>query len=484
MKDETGSQVLDLGPVTRDHNMKAPGEMTESSIQVVIADDDAHIRTLLNYTLERAGFRTATATNGREALELANDEVDVALLDVRMPVLDGLQCLAEISKIYPDIQVIMITAHTDLRDAVGAIKNGAFDYVAKPFNPEELVSTVRQAARYGRLRRENRRLKQAIASPAPPVAYIGSSECSRRLLENARRLARTESNLLLTGETGVGKSLLARLIHSASGRAGGPFVTVNCTTLPRELVESELFGHERGSFTGAAERRLGRVEMAEGGTLFLDEIGEMPLDLQSKLLTFLQDRIFQRVGGNRDIRVDVRVIAATNQDLPAKVRERGFREDLFFRLNVLALAVPPLREHLTDIPALAEYHLERIARRNLQPIKRLTPAAIDALMQHHWPGNMRELENVLEQASAFSDGDVIDVEQLPARGSATCIDATSVRPLAGITLDELERMAIEQTLDVCRGNKARTARMLGISEKTVYNKIKRLGITDQDAGTA
>ncbi|MCE5228938.1 sigma-54 dependent transcriptional regulator [bacterium] len=456
--------------------MKASSQTTEPPIQVLVADDDTHIRTLLNYTLERAGFKTMTAANGREVLDQMNEDIDAVLLDVRMPVMDGLQCLAEIMRLYPDTQAIMITAHTDLRDAVGAIKNGAFDYVAKPFNPEELIGTVNQAARYGRLRRENRRLRQAIVSPAPPVAYIGASETSRKLLENAHRLARIEGNLLLTGESGVGKSLLARLIHLASGRAAGPFITVNCTTLPRELVESELFGHEKGSFTGAAERRLGRVEMAEGGTLFLDEVGEMPLDLQPKLLTFLQDRIFQRVGGNRDIKVDVRVIAATNQDLPGKVRERRFREDLFFRLNVLTLGVPPLREHPSDIPALAEYHLDRIARRNNQPPKKLTQGALDTLMRYHWPGNMRELENILEQASAFCDDSRIDVEHIPIRPSSVALDATSARPLAGLTLDEIERLAIEQTLDACGGNKARAARQLGISEKTIYNKISRLGL--------
>ncbi|MEN6626965.1 MAG: sigma-54 dependent transcriptional regulator [Candidatus Sumerlaeia bacterium] len=450
--------------------------MTEPAIHVLVADDDNHIRTLLNYTLEKAGCRTYPASNGREALDLMSDEIDVALLDVRMPQVDGLQCLSEITRLHPDVQVIMITAHTDIRDAVGAIKNGAFDYFAKPFNPEELIGTVRQAARYGRLRSENRRLRQAISSPPPPVAYIGASEASRRLLESARRLGRLEGNLLLTGESGVGKSMLARLIHNASGRAQGPFVTVNCTTLPRELVESELFGHERGSFTGASERRIGRVEMAEGGTLFLDEVGEMPLELQPKLLTFLQERMFQRVGGNRDIRVDVRVIAATNQDLTSKVRERRFREDLFFRLNVLTLAVPPLREHPSDIPALAEYQLERIARRNNHQPLRLSPEALDALMKHPWPGNMRELENVLEQASAFCDGEEIGAAELPLRPVTPSVNHGSSRPLAGLSLQELERMAIEQTLEACGGNKARAARQLGISEKSIYNKMERLGM--------
>lgn len=456
--------------------MISSGDTTETPIQVLVADDDAHIRTLLNYTLERTGFRTMGASNGREALDRVTEDVDVALLDVRMPVLDGLQCLSEMTRVHPDIQAIMITAHTDIRDAIGAIKNGAFDYVAKPFNSEELVSTVRQAARYGRLRRENRRLRQAIVSPEPPLAYIGASEASRRLLEYAHRLARFDGNLLLTGESGVGKSLFARLIHHASRRAAGQLITVNCTALPRELVESELFGHERGSSTGALERRLGRVEMAEGGTLFLDEVGEIPLDLQPKLLTFLQDRIFQRVGGNREIRLDMRVIAATSQDLQAKVRARRFREDLFIRLNVLKLAIPPLREHPSDIPALAEYHLDRIARRNNQSPKRLTQEALDALLQYHWPGNMRELENVLEQAAAFCDDGQIGAEQLPLRQSVGGINTTSARPLAGLTIEELGRLAIDQTLETCGGNKARTARMLGISEKTIYNKLVKFGL--------
>ncbi|MCE5231208.1 sigma-54 dependent transcriptional regulator [bacterium] len=458
--------------------MKTSGDMTETPIQVLVADDDAHIRTLLNYTLERQGFRTLTARNGREALDQATEDLDVALLDVSMPVLDGLQCLAEMTRIHPDIQTIMITAHSDIRAAARASKNGAFDYVAKPFNPEELVSTVRQAARFGRLRRENRRLhlenrrlRQAIVSPEPPLVYIGTSDVSRRVLENALRLAPLDGNLLLTGECGVGKSLLARLIHQASTRAAGQFITVNCTTLPRELVESELFGHERGSFTADSERRLGRVEMAEGGTLFLDEVGDIPLDLQPRLLTFLQNGRFQRVGGDHDVHVDVRLIASTNRDLQAMVRERMFREDLFLQLNVRSLAIPPLREHPSDIPALVEHYLDRAGRRNNQPTKCLTQEALDKLQHYHWPGNMRELENVLEQASAFCDEAQIGAERIPLRHAAEEIRTTSARPLAGLTLEELERIAIDQTLETCRGNKARSARMLGISEKTIYNKL-------------
>lgn len=463
--------------------MKAPCNMTEAPIRVLVADDDDHIRMLLKYMFEREGFRILTAKNGREALDQVSEDLDVALLDVHMPVLNGLQCMVEIARTNPDIQTIIISAHTDLRDAVSASKNGAFDYVTKPFNPGEVVSAVRQAARYSRLRRENRRLQrenrrlsQASISPELPLAYIGTSQTSRRLLENARRLACAEGNLLITGETGVGKSLMARLIQAASSRAGGPFITFNCTMLPRELVESELFGHEYGSFGETPEQRLGRVEMAQGGTLFLDEVGEIPFELQPKLLRFLQDHTFARVGGKYDVRADVRVIATTSQDLQAKVRERRFREDLFLQLTTLSLAIPPLREHLTDIPALAEHHLRRIAQRNNQPLKQLTQEALKTLLQYHWPGNMRELENILEQASAFCEDAQIDVEQIPLRQTAGGINTTSIRPLAGLTLEELERLTIHQTLETCGGNRARTARMLGISEKTIYNKMAKFGL--------
>ncbi len=448
--------------------------------RVLIADDDPHIRTLLQYTMERAGFPVATAGDGLELLGLLDDDVEVVLLDVRMPRMDGLECLRQLRERRADCQVIMITAHTDVRDAVEAIKRGAFDYITKPFNPEELLTAVRQAARTVGLTRENRHLRQAVSGATTPVAFIGGSPASRRLLEHARKLARLDGNLLLTGDSGVGKSLLARLIHAASPRADGPFVTVNCTTLPRELVESELFGHERGAFTGAGERRLGRLELADGGTLFLDEVGEMPLDLQPKLLTFLQERVFQRVGGNQDIKVNVRVLAATNQDLPLKVRERRFREDLFFRLNVLPLHVPPLRERREDIPPLAEYHLERIARRQGRPALRLSPAALAYLLDQDWPGNVRELENALEQAAAYCEGSIIEPAHLPARGPRLQLRPDDPPPaisLAGLTLDEVERMAIEHTLSHCGGNKARTARLLGISEKSIYNKIKRLKVT-------
>ncbi len=454
--------------------------LTPSSppLRVLVADDDPAIRTLLQYTLEKAGFTTVPAGDGREALELAGEETDVALLDVRMPRMDGLQCLQELRLRQPDLQVIMITAHSDVRDAVEAIRRGAFDYITKPFDPEELITTVRQAARTGALARENRNLRQAIGASAPALPFIGVSPAVREVLERARRLAGLDSNLLITGESGTGKGLLARLIHRASPRAAGPFVTVNCTTLPRELIESELFGHERGAFTGAAERRPGRIEMAAGGTLFLDEIGDLPLDAQPKLLAFLQERTFQRVGGNRELRVDVRVVAATNQDLQQKVRERQFREDLYFRLNVLALHVAPLRERREDIAPLTDFLLGQIARRRNDPPLAIAAPARAALLAHPWTGNVRELENVLERATVFCAAAALGVSDLGLDSSmpapAAGAHSGQERPtLAGLTLAEIERLAIEQTLAACGGNKARASRELGISEKTIYNKIQR-----------
>jgi len=446
-------------------------------IQVLVADDDEFVRTLLQRKLEEADFDVILAADGRECLNRVSAEVSVALVDLNMPELGGMDCLQAIRRKCADTQVIIITASEEISDAVEAMRRGAFDYVTKPFNSGALTALVEKAAYSAGLTRENRQLRQAIGISRPHRPFVGSSPAICSLIRKAERVAALDATVLLTGESGVGKGLLARIIHYQGPRADRPMVMVNCAAFPRDLVEAELFGHERGAFTGANEKRLGRVEIADGGTIFLDEVGDMPLELQPKLLTFLQDRTFQRVGGNDTIRVDVRVIAATHEDLHAMCGEGRFREDLYFRLNVLPLHIPALRSRPEDIPELAESLLRRISeQRGCMPLQ-LADDALEVLLQYSWPGNVRELDNVLERASAFCTGDTIKREDLPAE---ICGDGKTDGPangvLAGRPLKEVERMAIEQTLDYCNGNKAQAARVLEISGKSIYNKMRRLGL--------
>ena len=458
--------------------------MANSAKRILVADDEETIRRLLEYNLQKLGFQAVLAANGREAITLASDDFACALVDLKMPELDGMAVLEHLKHTHPDVPVIMISAVGQVKDAVAAMKQGALEYVTKPFDLDELLALVMSAARMGRALKENRQLRAAVTQPAPETGFAGTSPVARELLATVARVAPLDATVLLTGESGVGKGLLARMIHRASRRAAEAFVTVSCPALPRELLESELFGHERGAFTGAHQRRIGRVEMAEGGTLFLDEIGDLPLLLQPKLLNVIQDRQFQRLGGSEQLSADVRFIAATNVDLAEKIALKEFREDLYYRLNVIPIYIPPLRDRRDDLPALCRQVLERIAHgRGTEPFT-LSAGAGEAVGRYAWPGNVRELENALERASAFSTGQVIQPENLPAEilGPASVkipsgqpqVDAeTSV---AGRTLEELEKLAIQQTLVQCGGNKASAARYLGITEKSIYNKMSRLGL--------
>lgn len=451
--------------------------IAEAGPAVLVADDDPVLVRLVERRLEAAGFQVLTARNGAEALDRLNESVVVALLDLDMPGPGGMECLRRIAVSFPTIESIIVTSSSDISDAVQAMKSGASDYLTKPVNLDELVEVVGKAAGRYLLRQENRMLRAAVATPSTECPYVGSSAATKEVIDKIERIARLGSSVLITGESGVGKGLVARLIHDSGPRRPRPFITVSCTALPRDLVESELFGHEKGAFTGAVERRPGRVEMADGGTLFLDEIGDMPLDLQPKLLNFLQERCFQRIGGVATIEVDVRVIAATHQDLRKLCSEKRFREDLFFRLNVLPIHLSPLRERRSDIPLLTSYLLKRVAERRGEGIFGLAPEVLKALVAYRWPGNVRELENVLERATAFADGPRLTTADLPTEVLANSDGSQRGRKeLAGIPLAELEKIAIEQTLAQCGGNKSATARRLGISEKSVYNKIKRFRI--------
>ncbi len=447
--------------------------------------------------MAKVGLNVVLATDGQEAIELMNEDIQAAFLDMMMPRATGLEVLAHIRKNFPDTPVVMMSAKSQVEDAVNAMKQGALEYVTKPFNLDEILSLAHQAVRMARMSRENKQLQVVISGSKPIQGFMGRSPAGRDLLRQVETIAGLDSTVLITGPSGVGKSLLARTLHYAGPRASGPFISVSCPSLPRELLESEMFGHEKGAFTGAIQQRIGRVEMADGGTLFLDEVGDLPLALQPKLLTFLQEREFQRVGGTRSLRADVRVIAATNANLGEMVRSHDFREDLYFRLNVLPLAIPSLADRREDILPIADTILERIAktRKSTSPFL-IEPDALEAMTAYTWPGNVRELENVLERATAFCRDGRIRREDLalgrggssgstppvpspapapiPVSAPVPSITAdTAGLPLFGFTLDELERQAIIQTLEGCQGNRSEAARRLGISEKTIYNKINR-----------
>ena len=457
---------------------KAP--MRREATTVLIADNDPSSRLSLEQMLQDAGHRVLIAADGHQARQLMSDEVQVAIFDLHLPLASGLECLQVARDHFPDTQVMIMANSQDTADAVTAVKQGAFEFVAKPIQAKQFLAQVTQAAKAARLAREHRGLKEIVSAAWPTASFSSETPAAKILGDQVERLAQLDSTVLITGESGTGKTTIARMIHQRGNRADRPFVAINCASLPRELIEAELFGHERGAFTGAITDRPGRAEIANGGTLFLDEIGDLPMELQPKLLTFLQDRTFQRIGSNRPRTVDVRVIVATLRDLGQMCRERLFREDLYYRLNVLGIAVPPLRDRRDEIPHLIRDILQRIARRRGNGPIEVTKAAIERLCAHHWPGNIRELENVLERSSAYSDSPCIDAGDISLTSAGLPGDSLVPKGgfvLAGKTLAEIERQAIIDTLRACNGNKAMTARTLGISEKSIYNKMKRLEIT-------
>ncbi len=459
-------------------NKRSRSHQVESSKhQILVADDDPVTLRMLSHYLKAAGFEVICARNGREATQQMSAEISVAIFDLEMPYKSGLDCLQFVKEHYHDTGVLVVSGKGEIADAVNAMKQGALEYITKPFDRDELVARVNHACWSTQLVRDNRGLREAVTVPAPSSEIVAHSESSQRLMHQVSRVVPLDTTVMITGESGTGKTTVARMIHQSGPRASSPFITVNCASLPRELVEAELFGHAKGAFTGATNDRPGRVEIADNGTLFLDEIGDLPLELQPKLLTFLQDRTFQRIGSNKVYSVDVRLIAATHQDLAAMCQAKRFREDLYFRLNVISLRVPSLRERGEDIADLAKHILARIGQRRGQPALPCDQEAMAALQNYHWRGNIRELENVLERASAFCEGDTIKREELTFDEGVTGTPETPLTPAepvyASRTLAEVEKLAIIDTLQAAGGNKAEAARRLGISEKGIYNKMKR-----------
>ncbi len=457
------------------------GGKVNSSRILVVDDDNAH-RGMLRTMLRSWGFTVDEACDGDEAVDMVRSQcMDVVLTDVRMARMDGINALKSMLSYNPALPVILRTAYSSVETAVDALRLGAYDYLVKPLDFDLLKQTLQQAIDRSRHSVENRELRRQLTEAAEGPEILGKSAALQSMLRFIETVAPTEATVLITGESGTGKELVARALHSASSRAAKPMVTVNCAALAETLLESELFGHEKGSFTGAEKRRDGRFVQADGGTLFLDEIGEMPLPLQAKLLRALQQGEVQRVGSDTPINVNVRVLAATNRDLRNETRERRFREDLYFRLNVISIDVPPLRSRADDIPLLAANFLQRFATRNHKNIRGFAPQALDCLLRYPWPGNVRELENAVERAVILCRGDLVMESDLPANvANAPAIESRPTGQvdlaLADMSLDMVEKQAIESTLRQTGNNKSEAARRLGITRATLHNKLRKYGL--------
>ena len=444
---------------------------------ILIVDDDSPHRSMLRTVLRGWGYAVEEAEDGAAAVEQVKARAfDAVLTDVRMARLDGIAALREIREWNPSIPVLIMTGWSSVQNAVDALRLGAYDYLTKPLELDELKLALERALDHTRLARESQEPGRAQSEASSLL--LGRSEAMRELVEMVETVAPTEATVLVSGESGTGKELVARAIQAASTRRDKPFVTINCAAQAENLLESELFGHEKGAFTGADRRREGRFVQAHGGTLFLDEIGEMPLSLQAKLLRVLQQGEVQRVGCDETIKVDVRVIAATNRVLADEVAAGRFREDLFYRLNVIGLEVPPLRARREDIPLLASTFLERHAAANRKTIKGFTPQAMDAMLRYGWPGNVRELENAVERAVILSGGEYVAERALPlAVQNAPVPDADGEElALGSMSLEDVERKAIEATLRETEDNKSEAARRLGITRATLHSKLKKYGL--------
>ena len=448
--------------------------------RVLVVDDEAKMRRALQILLGKLGLQSVAAEHGEAAVQaLASEQIDLVLTDVRLPGMSGIDLLERIRESDTSIPVVVLTAYGTIQDAVRAMRLGAFDYLLKPFELDALAAIVRKALELQQVRAENRYLRERLEGPGGGREMLTASPAMRRVLEQVRQVAVTPTTVLITGETGVGKEVVARAVHEISPRRDRLLVALNCAAIPGELLESELFGHVRGAFTGAQSAREGKFELADGGTLFLDEIGDMPAPLQAKLLRVLEDSVVERVGGNKRIEVDVRVISSTNRDLTAAVRDGSFREDLYYRLNVFRLEIPPLRERAEDVRPLAESFLARFGREFGKGTLRLSDDAISRLERYPWPGNVRELQNVMERAAVLSASSAVVGEKLVAEllppgqsdGSPRA-DALQLAP----ALEAAERTLVARALERSGGNKVEAARALGVSERTLWYKLKKYGL--------
>ena len=440
---------------------------------LLVADDDQVARELLAEVLAGEGYRVRVAAGGEECLRLAEAEpLDMALVDLRMPDLDGLAVLKRLAAVQPGLPVVILTAFATIETAIEAVRAGAYDYLSKPFRMEEIKLVVRRTLEARRLASENQQYRQELRARYGFENLIGQSHQMVEIYTLVARVARLDTTVLIQGETGTGKELVARAIHYASPRADRPFVVVDCAALSETLFESELFGHERGAFTGASTARRGLLETSSGGTCFLDEIGELTAALQAKLLRTLQERTIRRVGGNEPIPVDVRLLAATNRDLRKLVAEGRFRDDLYYRLNVVTLTVPPLRERPQDIPLLAQHFLEKFAAAAARPVRRLAPEALALLTGYHWPGNVRELEHAIERAVALASAEMLLPDDFPPHLRAEPAEVARL-PAARMTLEEVKRWYVSKVLQESGGNKLRAAELLGIDRSTLYRILGR-----------
>jgi two-component system response regulator HydG len=440
----------------------------ETQGKLLIVDDELSVRDSLGKWFREEGYEVGSAESASEALtRMAENKWDLALLDIKMRGTDGIELQRRLRQLDPDLIVIMMTGYASVETAVTALKNGAYDYVSKPLDPDEIAHLVKKALAHKRTEQENVRLRETVAEATNPGDLVGQSPAMRKVFEAIETVAPTDANVLITGESGTGKELVVRAIHAASMRRFHPLVVIHCGALTETLLESELFGHEKGAFTGAQYRKKGKFEIAEGGTVFLDEIGDVSLKTQTDLLRVLQEHEITRVGGNQVVKVDFRCIAATNKNLEQMVDEGAFRPDLFYRLNVFRIELPPLRERREDIPLLVNHFVRKFALAMNKHITRVSPGAMDQLQQQLWMGNVRELENAVERAMV--------VAQEPEIREQDFVFKTQAAAISGKSLDEIERVHILRILDECKGNQSRAADVLGIDRVTLHHKLKRYG---------
>ena len=447
------------------------------NFSVLIVDDEKNIRAGLSHALELDGYDTLLAADGQEALEIiADSEVDLVIADLKMPRVSGQELLRRLVEQYPSVPVIILTGHGTIATAVTAMRDGAYDFLTKPVNLDRLSLLAKRALSTRELALRHRALQEELESQRSDSAIIGTSAAMQRLMRVVRQVAPTKASVLVTGESGVGKELVADALHRFSDRSGRPLVKVHCAALAETLLESELFGHEKGAFTGAIGRKRGRFELANTGTIFLDEIGEINQAVQVKILRVLQEKAFERVGSEDTLQVNVRVVSATNRDLRRRIDEGAFREDLFYRLNVVHIEVPPLRERREDVPLLATAFVKEFARENGKQIEGIDARAHAALYNYSWPGNVRELRNSIESAVVMAGGSTIELAHLPPTISQAVDEPGCIRITTGSKLTDAEREIIRATLAANNGNKTRTAEVLGIGRKTLHRKIAEYGL--------